>query len=198
MSKKNAILLAATELFSQKGYEGASMAELSRMTGAAGGTIFHHFKNKTDLFLNILAEIKQAFVVKFEQRLVEANYDNGLEQVEGAVAGYLQLAGEMQSRFLILHRHFPYKMAESNPVCREYLVSIYDRLLDIFETGIRRGQADGSIHIDSARQSAMILFLMVDGIVRFNTYRIYNAGALYEAMMTACRRTLGAKGAMPS
>ncbi|MEK6195404.1 MAG: TetR/AcrR family transcriptional regulator, partial [Deltaproteobacteria bacterium] len=58
MSKKNAILLAATELFSQKGYDGASMAELSRMTGAAGGTIFHHFKNKEALFLNILEEFK--------------------------------------------------------------------------------------------------------------------------------------------
>ena len=78
------------------------------------------------------------------------------------------------------------------------MVSIYDRLLDIFEKGIRRGQQDGSIHIDSARQSAMILFSMVDGIVCCNTYRIYDAGALYEAMMTAWRRMLGVKGANPS
>ena len=48
--KKNAILLAATELFSEKGYDGASISELSRMTGAAGGTIFHHFENKEALF----------------------------------------------------------------------------------------------------------------------------------------------------
>ena len=195
MSKKNAILLAATELFSQKGYEGASMAELSRMTGAAGGTIFHHFKNKTDLFSNILAEINQAIVGAFEQYLEEAHYDSGLKEVEGAVTYYLQLAGEMQSRFLILHRHFPYKIADSNPVCREYLASIYDRLLDIFEKGIQRGQQDGSIHIASARQSAMILFAMVDGIARFNTYRLYDAGTLYGELMTACRKMLGAEGA---
>ena len=195
MSKKNAILLAATELFSQQGYEGASMAELSSMTGAARGTIFHHFTNKTDLFVNILAELKQSIAGAFEQYLEEADYDTGLKQVEGAVTCYLQLAEEMQNRFLILHRHFPYKIAESNPVCREYLVSIYDRLLDIFESGIQRGQKDGSIHIDSARQGAMILFSMVDGIARFNTYRLYDAGALYEEVMTACRKMLGAEGA---
>lgn len=195
MSKKNAILLAATELFSQKGYEGASMAELSRMTGAAGGTIFHHFKNKEELFLNILEEFKEAILNAFDQYLQAGNFRSGLELVEGAVSFYLQLAGQMQSQFLLLHRHFPYKIAESNPICRDYLESIYDCLLDIFEKGIVRGQQDGSIDLVPARQSAMILFSMVDGIARFNTYQLYDAGALYNELMAACRKMLGVGGA---
>lgn len=195
MSKKNAILLAATELFSQKGYEGASMAELSRMTGAAGGTIFHHFKNKEELFLNILKEFKEAILNAFDQYLQAGNFRSGLELVEGAVSFYLQLAGQMQSQFLLLHRHFPYKIAESNPICRDYLESIYDCLLDIFEKGIVRGQQDGSIDLVPARQSAMILFSMVDGIARFNTYQLYDAGALYNELMAACRKMLGSGGA---
>lgn len=192
MSKKNTILLAATELFSQKGYEGASMAELSRMTGAAGGTIFHHFKNKEELFLKILEEFKEAILSAFDQYLQAGNFRSGLELVEGAVSFYLQLAGQMQSQFLLLHRHFPYKMAESNPICRDYLESIYDCLLDIFEKGIVRGQQDGSIDQVPARQNAMILFSMVDGIARFNTYQLYDAGALYSDLMAACRKMLGA------
>ncbi|MBW1890156.1 MAG: TetR/AcrR family transcriptional regulator [Deltaproteobacteria bacterium] len=193
MSKKNAILLAATELFSQKGYDGASMAELSRMTGAAGGTIFHHFKNKEDLFLNILGGIKETILSAFDQYLKDANFRNGLELVEGAVSFYLQLASRMQAQFLLLHRHFPYKMAEANPVCRDYLESIYDCLLDIFEKGILMGQKDGSVDGVPARQSAMILFSMVDGIARFNTYQLYDAGALYSALMAACRKMIGLK-----
>ncbi|MBW2296027.1 MAG: TetR/AcrR family transcriptional regulator [Deltaproteobacteria bacterium] len=193
MSKKNAILLAATELFSQKGYDGASMAELSRMTGAAGGTIFHHFKNKEDLFLNILGGIKETILSAFDQYLKDANFRNGLELVEGAVSFYLQLASRMQAQFLLLHRHFPYKMAEANPVCRNYLESIYDCLLDIFEKGILMGQKDGSVDGVPARQSAMILFSMVDGIARFNTYQLYDAGALYSALMAACRKMIGLK-----
>ena len=31
---------------------------------------------------------------------------------------------------------------------------------------------------------------MVDGIVRLNTYRVYDAGALYGSLITACRRLL--------
>ncbi len=58
MSRKEAILQAATHLFSQKGFKNTSMGELSRLTGVAQGTIFYHFKNKKGLFLAILEAIK--------------------------------------------------------------------------------------------------------------------------------------------
>jgi hypothetical protein len=44
--------------------------------------------------------------------------------------------------------------------------------------------------VADARKTAMVLFAMVDGIVRLNTYRIYDAGTLYDDLMTACRRLL--------
>ena len=190
MSKKNTILLAATRLFSQKGYDGATMAELSRMTGAAGGTIFHHFKNKEDLFLNILRGIQETIISEFAEHIKIEKYKTGLEMVEGAVRFYLQLAGNMQDQFLLLHRHSPYKLAETNPVCRQYLESTYGCLLDIFEQGIGIGQKDGSVGNVPPRNTAMILFSMVDGIVRLNTYNFYDAGALYTTLMASCRKLL--------
>jgi TetR/AcrR family fatty acid metabolism transcriptional regulator len=190
MSKKNAILLAATRLFSQKGYDGAAMAELSKMTGAAAGTIFHHFKNKEDLFLNILRDIQETIVSEFEEHIKVEKYKTGLEMVEGALTFYVQLAGSMEDQFLLLHRHFPYKLAETNPVCRQYLKSIYGCLLDIFERGINIGQKDGSVGNVPPRNTAMILFSMVDGIVRLNSYKLYNAGALYATLMASCRKLL--------
>ena len=36
----------------------------------------------------------------------------------------------------------------------------------------------------------MVLFAMVDGIVRLNTYRVYDAGTLYDSVMAACHRLL--------
>ncbi|MDP3283135.1 MAG: helix-turn-helix domain-containing protein, partial [Desulfobacterales bacterium] len=59
MSKKETILKAAARLFSEKGFKYTSMAELSKVTGAAEGTIFYHFKNKEDLFLSILERIRE-------------------------------------------------------------------------------------------------------------------------------------------
>lgn len=166
------------------------MSELSKMTGAAGGTIFHHFKNKEDLFLNILRDIKEKILYEFEKYQQDHQFQNGMELVEGAVSFYLNLSGQMQDQFIILHRHFPYKMAETNVICREYLESIYNCLLDIFEKGITIGQEDGSIRKVPTRHTAMILFSLVDGIVRYNTYGLYDAGALYNELIASCRNML--------
>lgn len=190
MSKRNAILAAATQLFSRNGFQGTAMAELSGVTGAATGTIFHHFKNKEDLFLQVLKAVKESIVTHFAEHEATSRAQTGMEMVEAAVAFYLRLAGTMEDQFLILHRHFPYQMAETSPVCRSHLEAIYTCLLDIFEAGIQQGIQDGSVAVDAPRQTAMVLFAMVDGIVRLNTYRVYDAGALYGSLVTACRRLL--------
>ena len=66
MSKKESILQAATWLFAKKGFKDASMAELSKMTGVAEGTIFYHFKNKETLFLTVLETVKSKIINEFE------------------------------------------------------------------------------------------------------------------------------------
>ncbi len=192
MSKRNAILAAATRLFSENGFKGASMAELSRAAGAAGGTIFHHFKNKEDLFVEILKGLETTISERYASHRKERKCANGMETVKAAVAFYVNLAGEMDHRFLLLQRHFPYQMAETNPDCRACLESIHNCLLEIFEEGIREGIADGSVRAESARGGAMILFTLVDGIVRLNTYRLYDAGALHVSLMDACERLFAA------
>ncbi|MFO7716702.1 TetR/AcrR family transcriptional regulator [Desulfosarcina sp.] len=190
MSKRNAILSAATRLFSRNGFQGTAMAELSAITGAATGTIFHHFKNKEDLFLQVLNEVQARIVEQFEQHQRDRGELKGIDMVEAVIAFYLNLAGTMEDQFLILHRHYPYQMAETSLVCRRHLESIYTCLLDFFEEGIRTGIEDRSVTVDAPRKTAMVLFAMVDCVVRLNTYRVYDAGALYGSLITSCRRLL--------
>ncbi len=190
MSKKNAILATAAHLFSRNGFQETSMTELSKSTGAARGTIFHHFKNKEDLFLNVLKDVQDTIITKFENHIKNSNYDNGKQMVEGVITFYLQLAVQMEDQFLLLHRHYPYQIATSNPTCKAYLESIYNCLLDIFEEGIVIGIHDGSVKVKSPRNSAMILFALVDGVIRLNTYKLYQAGSLYNDLMSSCNNIL--------
>jgi AcrR family transcriptional regulator len=188
MSKKELILNAAAKLFSEKGFRETSMADLSHLTGAAEGTIFYHFKTKEDLFVSILDHLKKSILEEYGQYNAQREYGSGLEMLEGAISFYLNLAGTMEDRFLLLHRYDLYQLAEVNPVCREYLEDIYNCFVDIFERVVVRGQEDGSIRKASPRKTALIIFSMVDGLVRFHTFKLYDAGALYSEMVEACRR----------
>ncbi|MEF2145998.1 MAG: TetR/AcrR family transcriptional regulator [Desulfovibrionaceae bacterium] len=188
--KKEAILKAATVLFANKGFADTSMQELSKLTGAAEGTIFYHFKNKERLLLSILIETRGDVVEAFDRFFEGRSCRDGLHMVEEVVSFYLYLAGLMEFQFLLLQRHFLYRFAEENAEFRENLEAIYNCIADFFEKAIAMGQADGSIGDVHPRKTALILFTMVDGIVRFKNFNLYDAGALFNDLIDSCRRML--------
>ncbi len=190
MSKKQAILEVATKLFSKNGFKDTSMADLANVIGTAQGTIFYHFNTKEQLFLAVLKSVKEHIIDEFKRYLREKESKTGLEMVEDAVSFYLYLAGAMEDQFLLLHRHDAYELAQGNTICRQNLEDIYNSILDIFEKAVLLGQEDGSIEDMPARKTALIIFAMVDGLVRFNTYKLYDAGALYNELIASCRRIL--------
>ncbi|MBV5316261.1 MAG: TetR/AcrR family transcriptional regulator [Desulfobulbaceae bacterium] len=191
MKKKDAILQAATYLFSRKGYKDTAMGELAKMTGAAEGTIFYHFKNKQGVFLTILKNLKDDILPEFERYRNTESEKTGMDMVEEAISFYLYIAQNKEDLFALLHQRYPYELAESNPECREILEALYNCFVDIFEKPILNGQADGSINDDiPARKSALIVFSMVDSMVRFRMNNLYDVGALYKELIESCRRML--------
>ena len=190
MNKKEAILTAATVLFSKNGFKETSTADLAKMIGVAEGTIFYHFKNKNTLFLAVLGRTRELILEEFASYMSNHRFDNGLDKIEHAVAFHLYLAGKMENQFLLLHRYYPYQMAEVLPECRNHLEAIYDCLVDIYEGAIEAGQRDGSIKKGPLRKTALIIFSMVDGMVRFKTYNLYNANALFNELVSACEGIL--------
>jgi AcrR family transcriptional regulator len=190
MTKKEAILLGGTKLFARKGFSGTSMAELAEMTNIAGATIFYHFSNKEELFLAVLENTKDGLLKAFDDYFSGKMFDSGLEMVEGVVSFFLYMAGLREEWFMLLHRNHPYRLAEVNPVARRHLEVIYNCFVDVFERSIRKGKADGSIRDVPAHKTALILLSMVDGVVRFKTYQLYNAGALYNDLIDLCRTML--------
>jgi len=190
LSKKEVILKAAAKLFSEKGFKFTSMAELSRITGAAEGTIFYHFKSKEELFLSILERIRETVSTEIKNHLIDDRYPTGMEMMDGVVSFYLGLPGKMEDWFFVLHRHYTYDLAAVNPVCKGDVDTIFNCFLDLFESAIVKGQKDGSIADLPARKTACIIFAAVDGLIRFNNYNLYNTNLLYKELIESLRRIL--------
>jgi AcrR family transcriptional regulator len=190
MSKKQEILEIATFLFATKGFKETSMGEVAGMSGVASATIFYHFKTKEDLFLAVLSNVKDGILEEFSRYFDEKHFADGAALLEASAAFYLYLAGTRQPWFLLLHRYYPYKLAEENDFCRKLLEEIYNCFVDIFETALAKGQADGSVGALAPRKTALVLLSTVDGIVRFKNCNLYDAGALYNELMSLIRRMI--------
>lgn len=196
-SRKEAILEMASVFFAEKGFRDTAIGDIARMIGVADGTVFYHYKTKEELFVAVLENFKDLLIQETREYLAECAHVSGLEKIEGLISFYIRLAAKMEQRFLLLHRHYPYELAEENPGCRRHLVDIYEFFTSTFQDAILAGQKDGSIRELSARKMSLILFTMVDGLVRIGTFRLYQPGALYDDLVVACRRMLEKENQQP-
>ncbi len=192
-SKKSAIIDTATILFATKGFTDTSMTEVASLTGIVGATIFYHFKTKEELFISVLENLKTGLLEAFTQYFQEEHFPSGLEMLLGAVAYHLHLSEAKKEWFLLLRHHYTHELAAANPVCRKYLVDIYNCLVEIFEKPLAIGQQDGSVRPLTTNKTALIILAMVDGIIQLGNNNLYNAGTLYGELLTSCRNMVQAK-----
>jgi len=190
MTKKTDILKTATILFAAKGYHNTSMSEVSKIAGVSGATIFYHYKNKEELLIAAIESVQNGIIDKFETYIEENEFESGLAMMEGLISFYLFLSGSEEEWFLLLHNHYPYLLAKDNESCRISLEKIYSCILDFFENAIVIGKQDGSIKISEPRKTALVIYSMIDGAVRFKIYDLYNVGAIYQQLMNSCTRIL--------
>lgn len=61
-STREALVAAARELFAQRGFGGVGTEEIVRTAGLTRGALYHHFKDKRDLFRAVYEQIEQELV----------------------------------------------------------------------------------------------------------------------------------------
>ncbi|MEJ5357102.1 MAG: TetR/AcrR family transcriptional regulator [Desulfobacterales bacterium] len=192
MSKREEILSAAASLFAVKGFRDTTMGEVAALVGTAASTVFYHFKTKEEIFLSILQsveeEIRQA--VHEHRQQLNSRPAKGIDHVLAAVDFMLRLAGSRAEIFLILHHRFPYELAVVNDACRRRLEQIHDLFTLLFEDAVHLGHADGSVVAGDPRRIAMVVFALVDGLIKVKTFHLYEAAALYNEALALTRRML--------
>jgi AcrR family transcriptional regulator len=61
-SRRAEILEGARHAFAQYGYDGATVARLEEATGLSRGAIFHYFRGKKDLFVEVAVDVTRRYI----------------------------------------------------------------------------------------------------------------------------------------
>ena len=149
---KNKILMAASEVFAQKGYDAATMQDIMEKCGLSKGAIYHHFKSKEEI-MQTLGD--RMFFENNPFETVEKRTDlNGLQKIKEL----LKINGSdternqfnMQAISIFKDPHILMNAIKSN---RDYLTP---KWLELIEEGKR----DGSIKTEYAKEIAELLPLI--------------------------------------
>jgi AcrR family transcriptional regulator len=134
--RRNEIIDAADELFSQKGFDGTSTNDILEKVGIARGTLYHHFKSKED--------IMDALIERYSVRLLgaaqEIAADKSIPVVERIirVVMALNLSGG-SSKEIMEHIHKPQNALMHQKIEKVIINGVTPILTEIIHEGIQQG-----------------------------------------------------------
>ncbi|AGL01214.1 TetR/AcrR family transcriptional regulator [Desulfoscipio gibsoniae] len=155
---KQHIIDQAKILFSQKGYTGTSIKDICDATGCSKGSIYYHFKNKEDIFLN-LAE--QTFTQWWEQwEKISSQY----ELVANKLYAYADYkADNFQKPMNKAGEEFLSKVGANSEAGKTFL-AIINNFLAGYEKLMSEGIARGEFKNDDPKELAGIFVSLHTGL----------------------------------
>lgn len=161
-TRKQEILAAATAVFAQKGFAGASMDDIVQASGLSKGGLYWHFKSKDDLIAAILSQF-------FDQEMAALD---ALLQTAGTAPQKLQQLGQQiiadvsqMSELLTISLEFYALAARRQSVRLElqrYFQQYGNTLATLIRAGIDEGAFDPAV---SPQQAALNLVAQFEGLV---------------------------------
>ena len=179
-ANRNAILDAASDEFSSRGFKGASMDAIAARTSTTRALINYYFGSKERLYLAVLeqvyAEIREAEhhleldhlpPVEAIRRIVEFTYNYCVEHEDFV-------------RLVVAENQAKGRHMKRSPALR----TINRPIVDLLGAVMARGQADGTFRVDVA---PLDVHMAIAALGMFNVTNQYTFGEIFQ-------RAMGAKG----
>lgn len=149
----------AVRVFSERGYAGASITDLTRAMRLTQGSIYKAFKDKRSLFLAAFDRYRVQRTEKLRQAIGDGG--TGLERLRAALAFYAESAQGATGRRGCLVVGSTVELSTFDKAVADHIAAALARNEILLADLIRQGQADGSIasHIDVHATARMLLCL---------------------------------------
>lgn len=198
--KKDKLIKAALDEFTQKSYDEASLNNIIKNAGISKGSFYYHFKNKKDLYTYIYLEVANAKISFFNKELknyVEEMKDKNIFEV-------LKLYGRLGFKFAreypiyyqLAKRLFEEKNKELMAHIRNQFTHFSDNIVDnLIERAIERKEIRDDFSIDFTINLIKHLFLNYDKVVLkdINEAEIDELIKLYDNYLDFIQNGLGKK-----
>ena len=148
---RDLILESAAQVFCQKGYNGASMADIAKVVGLQKATLYHHFGSKQEILAELLDRAMEIVTENMTQVLqLDCRPD---EKIKLAMRAYLQVLCEqpdLSSVLLLEYRSLEKELYKRHILNRDKFEMMWRDL-------IREGVDSGILHGESVSMTVWAL-----------------------------------------
>ena len=150
--KREAILRAAIDVFAERGFFNAQVADVARAAGVAAGTVYLYFRSKDDLLVSIFERTMRAAIA--DGRACVAPLADPIEQLREIARVHLDRMGRDRSLAVV----FQVELRQSTKFMERFSSTLLREYLGIIRGIIAAGQASGGFRKDINATLAAKLF----------------------------------------
>ncbi len=124
------ILKSARAIFTKTGFTASSLQQIAKSAGVTRGALYHHFKNKEDIFLAVF-RILQAEMIEKLGRTVSTEIDDGWTGVSAVLSSFLEYSqNEEYQQIVLIEGPGALGWAQWRKVEEEYALGLIGNLID--------------------------------------------------------------------
>jgi TetR/AcrR family fatty acid metabolism transcriptional regulator len=155
--KRDVILRAAIDVFAERGYFNAQVADVARAAGVAAGTVYLYFRSKDDLLISIFERgMRDALA---EGRAAVAGLDDPRERLRRFARLHLARLGRDRNLAVV----FQVELRQSTKFMERFSATLLREYLGLLRTAIAEGQREGLLRDDiEPTVAAKMLFGALD------------------------------------
>ena len=135
--KREAILRAAIDVFAERGFFNAQVADVARAAGVAAGTVYLYFRGKDDLLVSIFERTMRAAIA--DGRACVAPLTDPIAQLREIARVHLDRMGRDRSLAVV----FQVELRQSTKFMERFSSTLLREYLGIIRGIIAAGQASG-------------------------------------------------------
>jgi TetR/AcrR family transcriptional repressor of nem operon len=195
-STRDRLVFTALTLFSEKGYQSTSVADILRAAGANSGSLYHAFPTKQDLLLAVL-EMYRAGIEPMLLAPAWVGIDDPIEKVFALLGAYRAMLVATDCLYGCPIGSLALELHEPDPPVRELLAINFDGWRAHVKTCLDAAGDRLPPEMDTAQLAAFVLTVMEGGVMQSRTYRTLEA---YDACVATLRdyfKRLEASAASP-
>jgi len=164
MSKKDNIIKAATHLFATQGFEGTTTKEISVEADVTEPLLYYHYSGKDEIYTSILASIYKEYFSRLKE--LPKKTDTHFKKIENLCKFHFQLIKKMPDEMALIISKEPGKLDDPGNVYSKNSQSKNRRLKSYLSSCLKKGIQSGEFAKVSVNETASILLIMIDGILR--------------------------------
>lgn len=155
--KRDAILRAAIDVFAERGYFNAQVADVARVAGVAAGTVYLYFRSKDDLLISIFERgMREALA---EARAAVEALADPRERLRRFARVHLARLGRDRNLAIV----FQVELRQSTKFMERFSATLLREYLGLLRNTIAEGQREGLLRDDiKATVAAKMLFGALD------------------------------------